>query len=190
MFMQTALQSELACGHPWVGPTGYWANCSLSIVKPHIDQAGVVSLSQVMQHRGLVQAGEVSHVFHFTEAWGVHPLHLLPGQCDAPLAVCQLDLHLIAALLPDTGRLGAEGGWAWIKTGREMRAVHQKMLWWNPAVNINADESSTSIRITYPKKPTGLYKELATELLKCIQCYCKDYSAACYRFSIFKDATS
>lgn len=81
-----------------------------SIPKPHIDQAGVVSLSQVVQHRGFVQAGEVSHVLHFTEAWGVHPLHLLPGQSDAPLAVCQLNLHLIATLLPDTGRLRAEGG--------------------------------------------------------------------------------
>lgn len=72
----------------------------------HIDQAGVVSFSQVVQHRGFIEAGEVSHVLHFTEARGVHPLHLLPGQSDPPLAVCQLNLHFIATLLPNTGRLG------------------------------------------------------------------------------------
>lgn len=74
----------------------------------HINQAGVVSLSQVVQHRGFVEAGEVGHVLHFTKARGVHPLHLLSGQGDPPLAVCQLDLHLIAALLPNAGRLDVE----------------------------------------------------------------------------------
>lgn len=72
----------------------------------HIDQAGVVSFSQVVQHRGFIEAGEVSHVLHFTEARGVHPLNLLPGQSDPPLAVCQLNLHFITTLLPNTGRLG------------------------------------------------------------------------------------
>lgn len=76
---------------------------------PHIDQAGVVSFSQVVQHRRFIEAGEVSHVLHFTEARGVHPLNLLPGQSDPPLAVCQLNLHFIATLLPNTGRLGVEG---------------------------------------------------------------------------------
>lgn len=76
----------------------------------HIDQARVVSLSQVVQHRGFVQAGEVGHVFYFAEARGVHSLHLLPGQSHLPLAVRQLHLHLITALLPDTGRLGGEEG--------------------------------------------------------------------------------
>lgn len=74
----------------------------------HIDQAGVVSLSQVVQHRGFVEAGEVGHVLHFAEARGIHPLHLLPGQRHPPLAVCQLNLHLITALFPNTGRLEVE----------------------------------------------------------------------------------
>lgn len=77
-------------------------------METHIDQARVVSLSEVVQHRGFVEAGQVGHVLHFTEARGVHPLHLLPGQSDPPLAVCQLHLHLIAALLPNAGRLQAE----------------------------------------------------------------------------------
>lgn len=72
----------------------------------HIDQTRVVSLSQVVQHRGFVEAGEIGHVLHFTEARRVHPLHLLPGQSQLPLAVCKLDLYLIAPLLPNTGRLG------------------------------------------------------------------------------------
>lgn len=79
------------------------------ILSTHIDQARVVSFSQVVQHWGFIEAGEVSHVLHFTEARGVHPLHLLPGQSDPPLAVRQLNLHLITTLLPNTGRLGVEG---------------------------------------------------------------------------------
>lgn len=78
-------------------------------LRTHINQARVVSLSQVVQHRGFVEAGEVGHVLHFAEAWGVHSLHLLPGQSNPPLAVCQLHLHLIAALLPNAGRLQVEG---------------------------------------------------------------------------------
>lgn len=58
-----------------------------------------------MQHRRFVEAGEVGHVLHFAEARRVHTLHLLPGQGHPPLAVCQLHLHLIAALLSDAGRL-------------------------------------------------------------------------------------
>lgn len=71
----------------------------------HVDQTRVVSFSQVVQHRGFVEAGEVGHVLHFTEARRVHPLHLLPGQGQLPLAVCELNLHLVAPLLPNTGRL-------------------------------------------------------------------------------------
>lgn len=71
----------------------------------HIDQARVVSLSQVVQHRRFIEAGEVGHVLHFAEARRVHTLHLLPGQGHPPLAVCQLHLHLITALLSDAGRL-------------------------------------------------------------------------------------
>lgn len=71
----------------------------------HIDQAGVVSFSEVVQHGGFVQAGEVGHVLHLTEAWRVHPLHLLPGQSQLPLAVCELHLHLVASLFTDAGRL-------------------------------------------------------------------------------------
>lgn len=78
------------------------------VLSTHVDQARVVSLSQVVQHRGFVEAGEVGHVLHFAEARGVHALHLLPGQSQLPLAVGQLHLHLIAALLPNTGRLGME----------------------------------------------------------------------------------
>lgn len=71
----------------------------------HIDQARVVSLSQVVQHRRFIEAGEVGHVLHFAEARRIHTLDLLPGQGHPPLAVCQLHLHLIAALLSDAGRL-------------------------------------------------------------------------------------
>ena len=87
-----------------IGSTG----SSFTVWCTHIDQAGVVSLPQVVQHGGFVEAGQVGHVLHFAEARGVHALHLLPGQSQLPLAVCQLDLHLIAALLPNTGRLGVE----------------------------------------------------------------------------------
>lgn len=78
------------------------------VLSTHVDQARVVSLSQVVQHRGFVEAGEVGHVLHFAEARGVHALHLLSGQSQLPLAVSQLHLHLIAALLPNTCRLGME----------------------------------------------------------------------------------
>lgn len=66
-----------------------WTRSPAFIVSStHIDQARVVSLSQVVQHRGFVETGEVGHVLHFAEARGVHPLHLLPGQSHLPLAVC------------------------------------------------------------------------------------------------------
>lgn len=92
--------------------------CELMVLHTHIDQARVVSFSQVVQHRGFVEAGEVGHVLHFTEARGIHPLHLLPGQGDSPLAVCQLHFNLIASLLPNAGRLEAEGGRSFTKMVR------------------------------------------------------------------------
>lgn len=85
-------------------------SCIKCVFCAHIYQTGVVSLSQVVQHRGFVEAGEVGHVLHFTEAWRVHPLHLLPRQSQLSLAVCELHLHLIAALFSDTGRLSGERG--------------------------------------------------------------------------------
>lgn len=102
-FMQTTLNSH-ACGVT-LCPTesSVWT----LRLHTHIDQARKVSLSQVVQHRGFIEAGEVSHILHFTKARRVHPLHLLPGQGDVLLAVCQLDLYLITPLLPNTGRLGS-----------------------------------------------------------------------------------
>lgn len=94
--------------------------------KTYIDEAREVSLPQVVQHRGLVEAGQVRHVLHFAEARRVHPLHLLSGQCDPTLAVRQLHIHLIAALLPDAGRLWVEGKTCMVHSG--------EMLWRETAV--------------------------------------------------------
>lgn len=52
---------------------------------PHVDQAGEISLPQVLQHGGFVEEGEGGHVLHLAEFRRVHLLdvvlvhrHLLP----------------------------------------------------------------------------------------------------------------
>ena len=43
----------------------------------HIDESRVVSLLEVVQHRGLVQAGELRHVLHLTELGWIHLLNII-----------------------------------------------------------------------------------------------------------------
>lgn len=43
----------------------------------HIDESRVVSLLEVVQHRGLIQAGELRHVFHLVELGWVHLLNVI-----------------------------------------------------------------------------------------------------------------
>lgn len=46
-------------------------------VQTHVDESGVVPLLQVMQHGGLVQAGELRHVLHLAELGWVHLLNVV-----------------------------------------------------------------------------------------------------------------
>lgn len=43
----------------------------------HIDESGVVSLLEVVQDRGLIQAGELRHVLHLAEFGWVHLLNVI-----------------------------------------------------------------------------------------------------------------
>lgn len=43
----------------------------------HVDESRVVSLLEVVQHRGLVQAGELCHVLHLVKFRGVHLLNVI-----------------------------------------------------------------------------------------------------------------
>lgn len=43
----------------------------------HVDESGVVSVLQVVQHRGLVQAGQLRHVLHLVEFGWVHLLNVI-----------------------------------------------------------------------------------------------------------------
>ena len=55
----------------------------------HIDQAGVVSLPQVVEHGCFVQVGQTSHVLHLLKLWRVHLLS---------------DVHIINSLLQLTNK--------------------------------------------------------------------------------------
>lgn len=50
---------------------------SACVCVPHIDQAGEVSLPQVVQDRGFVEEGEGGHVLHLAELGRVHLLDLV-----------------------------------------------------------------------------------------------------------------
>lgn len=43
----------------------------------HIDESRVVSLLEVVQHRRLVQAGELRHVLHLIELGWIHLLNVI-----------------------------------------------------------------------------------------------------------------
>lgn len=42
----------------------------------HVNQFAIVSLPQIVQHAGVVQVSEVSHVLGFLELWRVHRTHV------------------------------------------------------------------------------------------------------------------
>lgn len=100
--------------------TSFWC---WSVWWTHVDQPRVVSFSEVVQHGGFIQARQVGHVLHFTEARRIHPLHLFPGQGQLPLALGELHLHLIAAFLPDTGRLEHRAR-SWFKKKQTKQRSH------------------------------------------------------------------
>lgn len=59
----------------------------------HIDQAGEVSLSQVLEDRGFVEEGEGGHVLHLAELWRVHLLDVVFVHRQL-LAIGELHQHL------------------------------------------------------------------------------------------------
>ena len=69
----------------------------------YIDQAGVVSLFDVVEDRGLVEAGEVGHVFLLVKLGRVHLLDVVFGDELALSGVDDLDFDLVAAVLLDGG---------------------------------------------------------------------------------------
>lgn len=74
----------------------------------YIDEPRVVSLLEVVQHRGLVQAGELRHVLHLTELGWVHLLDVILVHGDLLTGVGQLDHALVAALLLHAAGLEAQ----------------------------------------------------------------------------------
>ena len=70
----------------------------------HINKSRVVSLLDVVQDGGLVEAGEVGHVLLLVELWGVHLLDVVFGDQDPLGGLRDLDLDLVAAVLLDGGR--------------------------------------------------------------------------------------
>lgn len=59
--------------------THSWHRCINTGIhtQTHIDESGVVSILEVVQHRGLVQAGELRHVLHLVELGWVHLLNVI-----------------------------------------------------------------------------------------------------------------
>ena len=43
----------------------------------HIDQAGVVSLLEIVQDTGLIEVGEACHVLNLLKLWRVHLLSVI-----------------------------------------------------------------------------------------------------------------
>lgn len=82
------------------------AQCTSSLCIPcitHVDQSRVVSVLDVVQHRGFIQARQLGHVLHLVELGRIHLLDVVP-QDHHPLArLRQLHFHLIAALALDAG---------------------------------------------------------------------------------------
>lgn len=70
-----------------------------------INEPRVVALSQIVQNRGLVEAGELSHIFCLAELGWVHALDLVPGQPQAPPTLRQLHFCLLLPFIPQGCRL-------------------------------------------------------------------------------------
>lgn len=73
----------------------------------YIDQAGVVSVLDVVQHGRLVQTGELGHVLDLVEFGRVHLLDVVLEHEDALTGFGQFHLDLIAAFAFDAGRYEA-----------------------------------------------------------------------------------
>lgn len=70
----------------------------------YIDQPGVVSVLDVVQHGRLVQTGELGHVLDLVEFGRVHLLDVVLEHKDALARFGQLHLDLIATFAFDAGR--------------------------------------------------------------------------------------
>ena len=70
----------------------------------YVDESGVVSLLDVVEDGGLVEAGQVGHVLDLVELGRVHLLDVVLGDEDALAGLGDVHLDLLAAVLLDGGR--------------------------------------------------------------------------------------
>lgn len=68
----------------------------------YINETREIPLPQVMQHRGLIQASQRSHIFNFVELGRVHFLHIIFVDRHLP-PIVKFNQNLVPCLLFDTG---------------------------------------------------------------------------------------
>lgn len=72
-------------------------------VKTHVNQAGIISVFEVVQNTGLVKTGKFSHVLDLVEFRRIHLLDIILGHGGSFAGLLNLDLDLIAPLALNAG---------------------------------------------------------------------------------------
>lgn len=79
----------------------YWAYMGEGVT--YIDQARVISVFDVVQHRCLIEARQLGHILDFVELWRIHLLYVIAQDHHTLARFGQFHFHFVAMFALNTG---------------------------------------------------------------------------------------